>query len=172
MVFGLWILSFFAALWGVWALSALHVPPWWWLAPVAVSGVILALRHRTLVAFAARFPRSPDEQKRIGRLVGTWSAAEGLAIFVTANVLQHLGAGRLLPPAMAVIVGLHFMPLARGMRMRLYYFAGSALILAGLGSVLLPDPYPAPIACSLAALVLWTTALWRVPAPTGATAAA
>src|SRR3982751_773868 len=76
--------------------------------PSAVAVAIAAICFRG----GAAEPESEDESKRRGRLVGIASAAEGVAMFVVANVLMNVGWKDAVAPAMALIVGLHFLPLA------------------------------------------------------------
>jgi hypothetical protein len=77
------------------------------------------------------------ESRRIGRLVGLWSGAEGLAILLAAIILGNLGEFSLFTPVLSVIVGAHFFPLARGIPMRLYYLTGGLLMVLGTGAT--PD---------------------------------
>src|SRR4029079_14567844 len=65
----------------------------------------------------------------------------------------------LMLPAAAIIVGLHFFPLARGIPARLYFATGGGLLLAGIVGLVLPPNERAAIVGFGAALVLWATAL-------------
>ena len=61
-------------------------------------------------------------------------------IAMAAAGLAHVRSFRLIPPAVALIVGLHFLPLAWFFRMRVYYATG-VLILAWLAACfLVADP--------------------------------
>ena len=113
---GVIILSVFAAVWAIAGLISIDADWWLWLLPVAIS-VALASWYWRLVLPA----EDPVEGKRIGRLVGFWSAIQGVAIFVAANVVTWLGQPTMIGPAICCIVGLHFLPLARGMPRPLYY---------------------------------------------------
>jgi hypothetical protein len=76
----------------------------------------------------------------IGRLVGIWSAVEGVAILLAVNLCRNLGAPDAVIPAIAIIVGLHFFPLARGIPVRLYYLTGTAMVAVGAAALLVPMP--------------------------------
>jgi hypothetical protein len=47
------------------------------------------------------------------RKAGIASGVEGLAILLAVNVLAHFGRSDYAAPVIAIIVGLHFMPLAQ-----------------------------------------------------------
>ena len=156
MAAGIWVLSFFATLWAAIGVATAGFPQWSYIVPLAISAVIATICLR-LVAGADM--RSVQEGRRIGRLVVIWSAVEGIAIFVAVNVLDNLGLARFDLPAIAVIVGLHFIPLARGLPARLYYGTGAALVVLGLAATLLPIPDIAPTAGFGAAIILWASCM-------------
>ena len=80
---GLWVLCFFAAVWAVAGVLVDGAPTWWIGPPIVLSGAILI--------FALRRAGSPQESApHVGRLIGTWSAIEGIAMFLAANVLVNL----------------------------------------------------------------------------------
>jgi len=106
--------------------------------------------------------RDAAGSRRIGRLVGVWSAAEGVAIFLAANILGNLAAYNLLVPIVSVIVGAHFLPLAHGLPMRIYYVTGGLLIALGTGATLTSYPLSWVLTGIGAALVLWLTAPWHL----------
>lgn len=151
---GLWVLNVFAAIWGLAGIVVGHWPLWLTILPLALSAAILFAASRLKLG-----PNDPAARARIGRLVGIWSAVEGVAIFVTANVLINLHRPTALMPAIAIIVGLHFLPLARGIPVRLYYATGAALIALGLAALSLP-PFGRALVTGLgAALIMWTSAI-------------
>ena len=97
--------------------------------------------------------------RRVGKVVALWSTIEVVALLVAANAVQYLDRGDLLFPAAAIIVGLHFFPLARGIPVRLYYATGAGFLAAGLGGLLVPAAQRPMAVGASAALVLWATAL-------------
>ncbi len=91
-------------------------------------------------------------------MVGIWSAVEGVAILLAVNVAVNLHHPQLIPTAICLIVGLHFVPLTRGFGGPVYYVTGavmSAVGLAGLAALLSPVAV-----CLAAAASLWLTPLW------------
>jgi hypothetical protein len=128
-------------------------------APLLVTAGISALAWR-LGAFRVAEEASPLEQKRRGRWVGIASAAEGIAIFVAVNVLINLGRRDLTAPAVAAIVGLHFLPLAKGLPAPRYYVTAASLLALAAAGGFAPDPGSDALAvCLAAAAILWLTAL-------------
>jgi hypothetical protein len=161
-VTGALILAFFATVWWIVGLRAAgHAPALLYPVPIVVA---VALAN---VLWYVRRPRGavPDavdeaKEERRGRLVGWASAAEGIAIFVAANVLVNTGHRDALAPAIALIVGAHFVPLARGLPAPTYYATALALAGLGAGSLTITDPATRLTVVSAgAAGVLWLTAV-------------
>jgi hypothetical protein len=147
----------FAAIWwlvGVRA-SGYATPPLTYGIPLLVTGLIIvaALRGRH------RFEQvSPEEHARRGRLVGIASGVEGLAILLAVNVLAKLGVSDYAAPVIAIIVGLHFVPLANWLPAHLYYGTGALLIVLGICGFAVRSPDRRLLIVSVgAACVLWLT---------------
>jgi hypothetical protein len=169
---GALILEFFATLWWNAGLGAAgHGPALLYPLPLIVASALggaawyLARLRRAAPDTAA----DPAQEARRARLVGWASAAEGVAIVVATGLLVktgHLGA---LAPVVAIIVGVHFVPLARGLPAPAYYVSAAALVglgLAGLGV----GEWAArlTLVSAGAAVILWSTAafaLQRARAP-------
>jgi hypothetical protein len=154
---GLWILCGFAAAWGIVALNGLHAPLFTWIAPVLISLVLAIAVGRKVAAIAAGAP--PQDGRHVGRVVGLWSAIEAVAIIAAVNIVPALGYPRLVGPAVGVVVGLHFLPLARGIPSKPYYVTGLAMVATSLAACALPGSWPQIAAGAAAALNLWLTAL-------------
>src|ERR1700760_3475809 len=88
---------------------------------------------------AKRFPIAESEadkaeEKRAGKWFGIIFGAEGLGIFIGINVVINLGHADLTIPVIALVVGLHFYPLARVFRRTIdYYLATWTTIVAVIG---------------------------------------
>jgi hypothetical protein len=155
MKVGFIILLVFAALWGVAALISLDAPRATLLLPLALS-FMFAVGGRT--AFQG-LKSPPEEMRRIRSLVRFYSAFEMLLIIAAVFLLGGAHLPQFIAPAICVIVGAHFIPLARGIPLQTYYATGAALITAGLVGTALPQRMGSLFVSSSAALMLWATAL-------------
>ena len=77
-----WVLSLAALAWAAAVLLSRGCPLWMLAAPAVVSGACIALAYRW-----PEPSRTEEEGKRIGRLIGLWTAFEGVAIPVSIIVL-------------------------------------------------------------------------------------
>ncbi len=134
------LLSFFGSMW---MLIALHGHLLLLVCSLLVP-LLLVVRSAGLIRGSKRLskrepPQTASEivaenalQKRF-----TWIfAGEGIAIFLVVNVLANIGMSSLTVPAIGVIVGLHFLPLARVFRRPLYYWSGATQVLLCVGAAL------------------------------------
>jgi hypothetical protein len=118
-------------------------------------------------------PRDPAVARRVQRVVAIASTVEGVSIFLAANVLMNIGRPDLVMPAMAAIVGLHFIPIAHagGRPAFLYVLMALMLALAGASLLLPPTAIRTMVVGFGGALLLWGAAglalarFWRA-APT------
>jgi hypothetical protein len=93
---------------------------------------------------AKRFPKSESEadkaeEKQTGKWFGIIFGAEGLLIFVGINIVINIGHADLTIPVIALVVGLHFYPLARVFKRTIdYYLATWTTVVAiiGIGLIL------------------------------------
>jgi len=134
---GVWILSVFAVVWSAVAASGLSETGASVAAlPSAVAAVVVSL---VLVMLARRSTRDPA-LARARRLPSWWSrgvaavnVAQLLVIAVVAIGLTRGDQAAYIPAAVAVVVGLHFLPLATAFDQRQYRGTAVALVLVGLG---------------------------------------
>ena len=144
----------------------------WWIAggvgcdwPLILAYVIPFITTLVLVVTALRSPEHTEPEsdqngRRLGRLVGIASSVEGVAILVAVNVLANTGTQEYTAPAIAIIVGLHFLPLARWLPAKLYY--GTSVVLIGLGVVgiwISGALLRLEVVCSGSAISLWATSV-------------
>lgn len=155
MKIGIIVLSLFAAGWCAAGLSAIGLPPAAQAAPLIAALLLVFVASRVLKDFR----QDPEERRRSSRLVAIWTVVELIALGAAAEVLIHLHQLGLLAPAAAVIVGLHFLPLAAGMPRASYWFTGIGLILAGGAGLFLPSTTGVPAVCFASAAILALTAL-------------
>jgi hypothetical protein len=141
----------------------------WWLAGLYFGGsfspmlVTAGLVAAALLVAVSRTLTNASigeaERRRTGKLIAYASAIEGIAIFIANNVLLDLHLSSYILCGMAVIVGLHFLPLARGLRLPVYYLTASMLIVLGAMGCLIHDPLQRNLLVGLgSAATLWISA--------------
>ena len=106
-----------------------------------VFAVLFVFNAVKLFRAAQYFPKVTSaadlaEEKRMGKWFGIIFGAEGLGIFVGINIVINLGYPDLVIPTIALVVGLHFFPLAKVFKRTVdYYLASWATLVAILGFV-------------------------------------
>lgn len=150
------IMSFFGAVFAAMTLGLqLHV---------SVPVLLLPFIAFALIAFAAhRVIRLPGEgvapSERAGRVIMWSSIGEGIGLLVASTIVTNLHRPDLLLPAMALIVGLHFLPMAWVIPFRPFAVLGGALLLAAALGFGFAQPLGGAIAGFAAALALAGAAL-------------
>lgn len=92
-----------------------------------------------------------------------WSSTgEGIGIFLAVNIVNNLHRPDLLLPAIALVVGLHFLPIAHAASSRPFYLLGAFLLLFALIGFLVAQPAGADIAGIAAALSLWCASITAI----------
>jgi hypothetical protein len=153
------IMSFFGA---VFAALTLH---WQW----HIDGLALGIPFIVFIAIglaAIRIIRFPGEgivpSQKTERAIMWSSIGEGIGLFLAANIVINLHRPELLLPAIALVVGLHFLPIAFSASFLPFYLLGTALVLASIVGVIVPAPTGGAIAGLMAAVGLWFAALLAV----------
>lgn len=76
------------------------------------------------------------EEKRVSKWFGVIFGAEGLGIFIGINIADNMGHPELHIPIIALVVGLHFYPMAKIFKRNVdYYLATWSTVIAGFGIV-------------------------------------
>ena len=97
---------------------------------------------------------TPKEERAI-----LWSSiAEGVGLFLASNIVINLHRPDLLLPAMALVVGLHFLPIAYAAAFRPFYMLGAALIVVAFAGFIVGGATGGEVAGFSAAGVLWLAA--------------
>ncbi|MFI1186946.1 hypothetical protein [Streptomyces californicus] len=157
---------------------------WWLLATSAFGGAVrvvavgagclvavgLMLAARRLLPASAGGPFPADRRRRFNQINGV----QWLVIIVIAVVCSRAEAPVLIPPLVALVVGLHFLPLAAVFGQPRLRVPAALLVAAGLAGTAVwladgPDHAVRFAVGLVSALSLWGTALWTV---TGAGSAA
>lgn len=149
---GALIMSFFGAVFASWTLYW----QWHW------TGAALAFPFLgfVLIGLVARqVIRAPGDgikpSSRETRAIMWSSIGEGLGLFLAANLVINLHRPDLLLPSMALVVGLHFLPIAFVAGFRPFYLLGTALIVAAMAGFLVGAPTGGAFAGFMAATALW-----------------
>jgi hypothetical protein len=161
--FGGIILTIFGGFWSVIALSFVQPRPIWGI-PAAVAVTLVLLLWCIQRLWLTRGMESADDPvaaakgKRDGMWFGIIFGMEGALIGLSCALLGSHGLGGWIPFAIAVIVGLHFLPLAKLFAVPIYYWTGALSTLGALGCLLIGDLTMRSICIGFVmALVLWLT---------------
>jgi hypothetical protein len=101
---------------------------------------------------------TPREERAI-----MWSTiGEGIGLFLASNIVINLHRPGLLLPSMALVVGLHFLPIALTARFPPFYVLGAALIVAAIAGFVVGAPTGGELAGFMAAGALWLAAVIAV----------
>ena len=137
--------------------------------PLDVRGVILATPFAVFAAIlvaALAIIRRPGPRLALSpaaERVVMWSTiAEGIGIPVAIELVVNFGHAAWELPAIALIVGLHFLPIARATALGAFYLLGGALVAAAIVGAALAPPIGPIIAGAAAATALWLAAIAAV----------
>lgn len=169
-------MSFFGTLWAVTGIMGLQG----WGHPyvsfaVVLAGIVLIAGGFSILFKARKLPeQSSAEETGRGKRMGFWFnivfIIQGVAIGITIAVCNAVNQTELIPFIIAIIVGLHFIPLAALFQIRLYYVVGGLLCLISLIALLMGSvqvqlgEHAITVPLSLlgfgSAILLWATALY------------
>ena len=140
---GLIMMALFTSLWAGIAYGGLKDTGYWFVLIIfPVLSVLFIVNSIKLFKAAKHFPKITSEadiaeEKRTGKWFGIIFGAEGLGIFIGINVVVNLGHPELTMPVLALVVGLHFFPLAKVFKRTIdYYLATWSTTIAVLSIVL------------------------------------
>ncbi|MES2278341.1 MAG: hypothetical protein V4592_20080 [Bacteroidota bacterium] len=145
---GLFLMAIFTAVWILIAETALQGRDYWALG--VVFGIIIVyfvINYNRLNKISQSLSKEPmvetqTEKAKTKRFYCIF-AIEGIAIFVMKNVLLNIGHDNLFFPFFALIVGLHFFPLAKLFNRGFYYAIGGWICLVAIaGFILTYQPVP------------------------------
>ncbi|WP_245645132.1 DUF7010 family protein [Peribacillus loiseleuriae] len=139
---GVFFMAFFGTLWaytGIMGLQGWGVPLL--LVAAVTIGIALFIGGVSLIRASRELTNQVSKTDlRRGKRTRFWFniifAAEGLAIAITIVVCNATCHSELIPPVIAIIVGVHFLPLAPLFQVRLYYFTGALLCLLAIITLL------------------------------------
>jgi len=140
---GLIMMAVFTLVWAGIAYGGLKDIGYWFILIVfPVLSILFFVNAIKLFKAAKHFPKPASaadiaEEKKTGKWFGIIFATEGLGIFIGINIVVNLGHPELTMPVLALVVGLHFFPLARVFKRKFdYYLATWSTLIAVLAIVL------------------------------------
>lgn len=163
--FGVVMMTLFGTAWLAWGLYNTRADSPWLIPALVLPAIALLVACFGMFQMGRRAakqaaPLSAGQkraQSRMGMMFGIIFGAEGLLIFLAVNVLTHFHLESYIMTAVAAIVGLHFLPLARLYRVPLYYWMGGVMLADAVVSLALPSP-TREIAVGLSmGAILWLT---------------
>ncbi|MFD4346960.1 hypothetical protein ACFWQ6_19255 [Streptomyces coelicoflavus] len=150
---------------------------WWLLATSAFDGTArlvevvvgcavalgLMLAARRFLPASAGGPFPTDQRRRFNRINGL----QWLLIVVIAVVCARAGSPVLIPALVAIVVGLHFLPLAAVFEQPRLRVPATLLVVAGASGLAVwltdgPDETVRLVVGAVSALSLWGMAVWTV----------
>jgi hypothetical protein len=140
---GLIMMAVFTSAWAGIGYGGLKDTSYWFVLIIfPVLSILFVVNSIKLLKAAKHFPKITSEadiaeEKKTGKWFGIIFGAEGLGIFIGINVVVNLGHPELTMPVLALVVGLHFFPLAKVFKRTIdYYLATWSTIIATLSIVL------------------------------------
>lgn len=101
----------------------------WLLLIFPLSAIVFIYQVIILTRTADRLPSFPSEseanEKKKGKGFAITLAGEGIGIFLAINIVTMMNRPELKIPAMALVVGLHFIPLAKVFNRKFDYYIGT-----------------------------------------------
>jgi hypothetical protein len=164
-VAGAGIVTLAGSAWCIVALALWPVHPVWSIPAGSAATVVLLALCVTRLRLSRNIPSIHDplaaaKGKRIGILFGIVFGAESGLIWLCATLLTYLGLSSWIEIAVAIIVGLHFIPLARVFQAPVYYWTGVLCVAGMLGCSLIRAADTRGLCAGLTmAAVFWLTAV-------------
>jgi hypothetical protein len=158
---GALICAVFAAPWMIWAVvfSGDSSPLWFTTVAVPVIALVVwAIKRVRSVRHLSYSAVDLEHARAFRKLFWIDTAIEWGLVAGAAYLLSHLGRFDLMPQVFGVIIGLHFLPLARVFRASRYYWTGGVMVAGAFCSLLISRGDVRNIAgCAVVGLTLWLT---------------
>jgi hypothetical protein len=99
---------------------------------------------------------SAEEEKRIGRVFMWSSIGEGVGIFLIINILINVGLADRVMAGIALVVGLHFIPIGLKVPMKIALLIAGMMVATSIAGFAIASPQNASLFVGCAgALTLW-----------------
>ncbi|RUL75950.1 hypothetical protein EKH80_09500 [Dyella choica] len=123
--------------------------------PVLVLAAFLANLFRVRRSLSAIRQRT----EQAGKVVMWSTIGEGVGIPVAINVVKNFGHPEWVLPAIALVVGLHFIPMAFAIPFKAFYALGAVLVAGSIIGMMLPQPIGAALSGLIAGAGLWVASV-------------
>jgi hypothetical protein len=156
---GATIVGGFGAVWLAMGMSAAGMPERVAIALVTPVFVLIACLASAVRRRLPKYtgPESLEKKQMMSAFVVV-NVVQWVAIFGTVTLLRNLQMGGWSVSAIVLIVGAHFLPLARIFGARQHVVTGAALMLCAAVALVLPASVRDAVECVTAGLILWTSA--------------
>jgi hypothetical protein len=141
---GVLFMTFFGALWASIGIVGSHGlwSPWLLVCSAAITLVLLigaiTLFRKARTLRTSFTSEESKHWKNVNRKFGLVFMLEGAAIAIASFICNNLDHFELFFPIMALIVGIHFFPLAQLFRVSFYHVTGAVMCVLGIITFFLP----------------------------------
>ena len=142
---GVFFMAFFGTAWAGIGLGGLQGWGSNWVLPIVILiALALLVSCFTLMSGSRGLSKAVSEEgarqgKRIGIGFGITFGAEGFLIAIASIICNTTDHFEYFFPVMALIVGVHFFPLARLFRVNVHYVTGTLICLLGIVTFFIPE---------------------------------
>ena len=153
------IVGGFGAAWLAFGMASLGVPVRVALAVVAPVFLLIVCLGSVARRRAPKLPQvDSPEKKQMMRAFAVVNVVEWVAIFGVVNLLRNLHLEGWIVSSIVLIVGAHFLPLARIFQVPQHMKTGWAMMLLAAAALALPASLRDTVECLGAGLILWASA--------------
>lgn len=127
---GMYILLFFAVIWGVLAIHAFHIfqTGILLLLLITLALILINIRFSKNIKFhyfeKTNYKLHPKSKKKLRKIILT----EFILILLLIFLAPQIGLRKFFLPLIALIIGWHFLPMARIWKIRIYSYTGLSII--------------------------------------------
>lgn len=155
------VCGFFGAGWMLGAVHNGEITNPAWLTIIALFAVMFLVWPVVQLYSVRRVPYSNNRGRAwsdVSKPYWTLVAVEWLACILMSNGLSRIGRYDLIPQAVGLIVGIHFVPLARIFKAPIYCWTATAMVTGVLASLAIPaSDLRNIVASGVCGLSLWAT---------------
>ena len=151
---GIILMSLFGAAWAWLAAGVISAQP---AQMVRLAAIVISIGLIVCAVLVHRRNRGGLRRTLDHRLMWIVIGGEFLILIVGANLLVRSPYRDWLMPAVALVVGLHFLPLAKAAQLPLYLVTGAAITVVAIISALFKEPIRTLMVGLGAASSLWIT---------------